>query len=191
MRKRADNVEATRQRIVEAAVHLHGTVGPAGTTVAGIAAEAGVTRLTVYRHFPDEGAMFAACTAHWLSRQRQVPDPGTWTAIADPEQRLRTALAGLYAFYREGQDMLTLSHRDRATMPAGIRDALAARDRDWQVLMLTPFEVRGTKRRRIAAVIGHAMAFPTWRSLCMDQGLSDAEAVDAMTALVLTTRGAV
>jgi hypothetical protein len=75
-------------------------------------------------------------------------------------------------------------------MPAGIRDGLAARDRHWQELMLTPFEVRGTRRRRVAAVIGHAMAFPTWRSLCVDHGLSDAEAVDAMTALVLTTRGA-
>jgi hypothetical protein len=83
--------------------------------------------------------------------------------------------------------MLTLSHRDRATMPAGIRDRLAAQDRHWQDLLLTPFNVRGTKARRVAAVIGHAMAFPTWRSLCVVNDLSDAEAVNAMGTLVLTT----
>jgi AcrR family transcriptional regulator len=186
MGKRAEDVDATRQRIVEATVRLHGTVGPAGTTIAGIAAEAGVTRLTVYRHFTDEDALFAACTAHWAAQQ-VPPDPDAWGRVSDPEDRVRTALADLYRFYRDGEQMLTLSHRDRAALPAALREQLAARDLRWRDLLLGPFRVRGERRRRVAAVLGHTLAFPTWRSLCVDQGLSDAEAVDAMTALVLAT----
>ena len=77
MRRRAEQVDRTRQRIVEATVELHGSVGPAATTIAAIAEAAGVTRLTVYRHFPDEDALFAARSAHWLARQ-QLPDPAAW-----------------------------------------------------------------------------------------------------------------
>jgi len=73
MSKRAEQVAYTRLRIVEATVELHGTIGPAGTTVMGIAEQAGVTRATVYRHFPDEDALFRACSAHWRARQ----DPPT------------------------------------------------------------------------------------------------------------------
>ena len=82
MRKRAEQVDQTRQRIVEAAVHLHGTVGPAATTIAGIAEQAGVTRLTVYRHFPDEVALYLACTSHWMAQQsRPTPTPGQSSPI--------------------------------------------------------------------------------------------------------------
>ena len=80
MARRADNVTGTRQRIVEATVALHGTVGPAATTVSAIAEAAGVTRLTVYRHFPDEDALFAACTAHWAAGQ-VLPDPAAQCAV--------------------------------------------------------------------------------------------------------------
>ena len=82
MRKRAEHIDQTHQRIVEAAVHLHGTVGPAATTIAGIAEQAGVTRLTVYRHFPDEVALYLACSSHWMA-QRVPPDPDAWAQLAD------------------------------------------------------------------------------------------------------------
>src|ERR1700750_1329950 len=99
MRRRAEQVDQTRQRIVDAAVALHGSVGPAATTIAAIAETAGVTRLTVYRHFPDDDALFGACSAHWISRQ-QLPDPGAWSRIGDPAARLRAGLAGPYPFHR-------------------------------------------------------------------------------------------
>src|SRR5262245_53973304 len=62
MQRRAEQVDQTRQRIIDATVQLHGTIGPAATTIAGIAEAAGVTRLTVYRHFPDEATLFEACS---------------------------------------------------------------------------------------------------------------------------------
>ena len=184
MRRRAEQVNQTRQRIVEATVQLHGSVGPAATTIAAIAQAAGVTRLTVYRHFPDDAALFAACSAHWSSGQ-QLPDPGAWAGIGDPAARLRAGLADLYRFYRAGAGLLTCIYRDFAALPEAHQQVL--RDQDALVgdVLTAPFGGAGDERRRRRAVIGHATSFWTWRSLCLDHGLTDAEAVDAMTAMVL------
>lgn len=186
MRKRAEQVDETRRRIVEATVSLHGSVGPADTTITAIAEEAGVTRLTVYRHFPDEEALFGACTAHWVS-QRTQPDHDVWAAIADAEERLRVGLADLYRFYREGEGMLTRVYRDRSALPASFRERLDADERAHRDLLLRAFRVRGARRQRLAAVLGHAVAFWTWRSLCVDHGLADDDGVEAMVRLVVST----
>src|SRR5688572_3445381 len=99
-RRRAEQEAETRRRITEAAVKLHGTVGPAKTTVSGIAREAGVQRATVYRHFPDEEAIYEACTSHYRSLH-PPPDLERWAGLPDPEERLRVALREVYAFYAE------------------------------------------------------------------------------------------
>jgi AcrR family transcriptional regulator len=184
MRRRAEQVDQTRQRIVEAAVGLHGSVGPAATTIAAIADRAGVTRLTVYRHFPDEDALFGACSAHWISRQ-QLPDPGAWSQIGDPAARLRAGLADLYRFYRAGADMLTRIYRDFAALPEGQQQALRDQDTLFRDVLTAPIGGTRDDHRRLRAVAGHAISFWTWRSLCLDHGLTDAEAVDAMTGMVL------
>ena len=60
-KKRRAELEAdTRRRITETAVELHGTVGPARTSISAVAERAGVRRSTLYRHFPDEAALFDA-----------------------------------------------------------------------------------------------------------------------------------
>src|SRR5213592_4741836 len=97
-RARATQEQETRLRIVEAALVLHGTVGPARTTISAIAERAGVRRATVYRHFPDERALFLGCSGTWQERH-PVPDPATWAAIADPGARLEAALEALYHWY--------------------------------------------------------------------------------------------
>lgn len=188
MGRRAGNVTATRQRIVEAAADLHGTVGPAATTISAIAEAAGVTRLTVYRHFPDEETLFAACAAHWAADLPR-PDPAGWAAEPDPAGRLRRALGDLYRFYRAGEPMLTRALRDRDALPGRIRAAAAAAEEDRLGLLLGPFRARGSRRRRLRAAIGHATSFGTWRSLCHEHGLSDEEAVDLMVALVGAASG--
>lgn len=185
MTKRADDVAATRERIVEAAVRLHGTIGPAQTSIAGIAEEAGVTRLTVYRHFPNDTELHAACREHWFSQQR-LPDPQSWSTIIDPEQRLRVGLADLYRFYREGQNMLRLVHRDIADVPGGTQQQLLALDATHRDTLLEPFHLHGPTRRRARAALGHAVSFTTWHSLCNEQHLTSSEAVDTMATLALT-----
>jgi AcrR family transcriptional regulator len=186
MRRRAEQIDQTRQRIVEATVELHGSVGPASTTIAAIAEAAGVTRLTVYRHFPDDAALFGACSAHWLSGQ-QLPDPGAWSQIGDPAARLRTGLADLYRFFRAGAGMLTCIYRDSAALPEEHQQALRDQDALFGDMLTAPFGGASHEHRRLRAVIGHAISFWTWRSLCLDHGLTDTEAVDAMTGMILAT----
>ena len=183
MRKRAEHVDQTRQRIIEAAVHLHGTVGPAETTIAGIARVAGLTRLTIYRHFPDDDAIFAACSAHWLSGQ-VPPNPATWLAATDPLSRLRVGLVDLYRFYRAGEPMLTRIYRDKASLPLTRQQAINQRDAEFCARLVELFDVNAASGRRLRAVVAHAVSFWTWRSLCLEHGLSDREAVDAMVILV-------
>ncbi|MDT7843397.1 TetR/AcrR family transcriptional regulator [Streptomyces justiciae] len=180
MRKRAADVERTRQRIVEAAVHLHGTAGPALTSISAIAEHAGVTRLTVYRHFPDETALFEACSGHWLSQQRP-PRPEEWGAIENPLERLTAGLADIYRFYRAGEQMLTLGIRDQHAVPEPIRAAWEEMTRQYVEVLANAWPEADDPVRR--AVIGHAAAFSTWRSLCREQGLTDRDAVGVMVTL--------
>ena len=184
MRRRAEQVGQTRQRIVEATVELHGSVGPAATTIAAIAQAAGVTRLTVYRHFPDEAALFGACSAHWISQQ-QLPDPAAWSGIGDPAARLRAGLADLYRFYRAGAGMLTCLYRDLAALPEVYQQALLDQDTLFCDVLAAPFGGTSNQHRRRRALIGHAISFWTWRSLCLDHSLTDTDAVDAMTGMIL------
>jgi AcrR family transcriptional regulator len=183
MAKRAERVEETRQRIIEAAVKMHETVGPATTTIAGVAAMAGVTRLTVYRHFPDQEALYAACSAHWMAGQ-VMPDPGRWSAIEGAVDRFRAGLADLYRYYWEGEAMLARVYGEIASMPEGMRERLAQMELGYRQALLTPFGAKG-RNRRLRAVVGHATSFWTWRSLCREQGLTNRDAVEVMTSLAL------
>jgi AcrR family transcriptional regulator len=185
-KRRAELEEQTRRRITESAVALHGTLGPSRTSVSAIAEHAGVRRSTVYRHFSDEAALFAACSSHWRATN-PPPDLEAWAAIEDPDMRLRTALEELYAFYRRTQAMLDNLHRDEAIVPtvqrtfSAFRGYLAAA-RD--VLM----RGRGRAPRRVRGAVGHAIAYPTWRSLAVEQELDDRQAAELMCRLVEAAR---
>ena len=184
-RRRAEQEERTRERITEATVKLHGTVGPALTTVSAVAREAGVQRATVYRHFPDEESLFEACTAHyWASHPR--PDPSAWSSIADPAERLDRALGEMYAFYRSTEGMLEKTSRDLGRVKAMAKPSAAFRAylESLAGALLTGRAERGGARRRVRAAIGHAITFATWQSLVRQQGLSDAEAAAVMAAMV-------
>jgi AcrR family transcriptional regulator len=182
MKARADQVEKTRQRIVEATVALHESIGPAYTTVSAIAERAGVTRVTVYQHFPDDDALFAACTSHWAAQQ-QMPDLNAWLAESDPATRLKVALTDLYRFFGEGEPLLTCASRDREALPDFVRRRNQDRDdaRVEAVLSVWPSRQRTSARR---ALVAHALDFSTWRSLCYENGLHPRAAVEAMTRLV-------
>src|SRR5499433_3192465 len=92
LRKRAEQQAETRQRIVEAAIDLHGSVGPSATTFSMVAERAGVQRHTLYAHFPDERSLLMACSALALERD-PLPDPKPWQNIKDRHERLRVGLA--------------------------------------------------------------------------------------------------
>lgn len=178
-------MEQTRQRIARATFELHGLVGPSYTTISAIAERAGVQRLTVYRHFPDEPSLFRACTAYGY-HAFPPPDPSPWWEIEDPEARLRRALSDLYAYYRSTEEVWTNVLRDLPLKPAlfevnrpffeemaRVGDRLAKR-----------WGARGRRKTLVRAAIGHAMDFRTWRSLTVDQSLDDEGAVEVMARAV-------
>ena len=189
LKRRAEQQAATRRRIVEAAVELHGDIGPARTSIAAIAELAGVERPTVYRHFPTEADLFRACSSHsWA--EHPAPDPGAWQRIHDPAERLRVGLRELYDYYGKHEQRLWNILRDVEEDELVRRFAaerLAHRERAVDVLS-AGWGARGGQSRRLRAAVAHAVDYYAWRSL-RRQGLSNKEAADLMAMLAHAAAG--
>jgi len=187
LKARAERHRQTRQRIVETALELHRANGPAQTTITDIAKRAGVERQTVYNHFPDELSLLKACSAHNRALN-PLPDPEPWKLIPDPQERLRSALGEVYAYYRRNEQILANVTRDAQANPnvrkvleprikhqEGMRDALAA---GWE---------QGDGQRRHKLIDGGlwmALEFQTWRALVRQQGFGDDEVRELMVNMV-------
>jgi AcrR family transcriptional regulator len=185
LKRRAERQEETRRRIVAAAVELHTTLGPSRTTVQAIAEKAGVTRPTVYAHFPDARSLFEACSSH-VRATIPPPDPTPWHSIADPSERLETALRELYGYYERLEPLLENVQRDAAVMPI-VAEMNAYRARyleEIHDLLLQAWPTRGGARARLRRAIGHALEFRTWQSLVRRQGCATSEAVQLMLTFV-------
>lgn len=187
MTRRAERVDLTRQQIAAAAARLHTTIGPANTSIAGIAEEAGVTRLTVYRHFPDMDGLFAACRAHWRAENPE-PDASAWLAVVGLEARARRAFTELYAWYRVKTEALFPIYRDLTSMPLPSQQAVRGDIESLAGAVCGNDITESADDRRARAVVRHLVDYRTWRSLAVDQGLDDAEVVDAAITLVLSQR---
>jgi AcrR family transcriptional regulator len=191
LRARAESQERTRQRIAKAAAGLHEEVGPAGTTVAEIARRAGVSRLTVYKHFPDNASLYPACSAHHLS-EHPLPDFQAALAPTDPIERLGSLLRTIYgSWYREQRRMMGNLQRDRHSDPAldefmkansdvalgGLADAVTA-----------GFELGPDQAARVRSLTRVALDFWTWERLT-GEGMDDAGAAELMTDAVAAVAG--
>ena len=171
LKRRAERQEQTRDRIVEAAIELHTTLGPSRTTVTAIAERAGVTRPTVYAHFPDDRSLFEACSGH-VRTTVPPPDPAAWRSIPDPGKRLEPLLENV--------------QRDAAVMPI-VAEMNAYRVRyleEVRDVLVDAWAARGGARARLGRATGHALEFRTWHSLVRSQGCRPAEAVQLMVAFV-------
>jgi AcrR family transcriptional regulator len=189
LKKRAEGVAETRLRITEAAVELHGSVGPSRTTMSAVAERAGVERRTLYRHFPNEADLFAACSSHYFAAH-PWPDLGDWRAIRDPEQRLERALDELYAYYERTEPMFSNVLRD-AELVDFAREAVAPLREyleEATKALLVGRRVRGRRRQLVEGALRHALAFSTWRSLSIN-GVGRPDAAKLITALVEAADG--
>jgi AcrR family transcriptional regulator len=174
LKKRAEAMEETRRRITEAAVDLHGTIGPARTTVSAVAERAGVQRHTLYRHFPTERELFAACSAHW-GAAHPYPDPARWPGLAE-------GLDELYRWYEEVEPMMGNILRDSA-VSATVLEAMAPLEAFWEGARRR-LAAGLPRRKTVSAAIRHAVDFRTWQSLVREGGLSRAQAARLMASLV-------
>ena len=184
LKKRAQEMAETHRRITEAAIELHASVGPSRTTLSAVAERAGVERRTLYRHFPTEADLFAACSSHYFAAN-PWPDLDDWRAIRDPQQRLERALDELYAYYERTEPMYRNVLRD-AELVDSAREAVAPLhaylDEAAEVL-ITGRKLRGRRRQLLGGALRHALAFSTWRSLSTN-GIGRADAAKLVTALV-------
>lgn len=179
LKSRAAALKHTRERIVAATLELHRELGPALTTVAEVARRAGVQRLTVYNHFPDQAELFGACQAQWM-QLHPLPDLAAALAADDPAERVRATLRGTYRWYRETEPMAENIQRDRNAVPA--LDSLMRRTADARVDQLADALAAGlgaSAERR--ALVRLALDFWTWRRLS-SEGFDDDAAADLMTA---------
>lgn len=176
MRERAKSQDETRQKIVEATMHLHEEIGPRATTISAIAERSGVQRLTVYRHFPDETAVFRACTAHWLSLN-PPPDPADWAGIADPTARFAAAVTAFYDYFSRTRRMWKVSFEDVDHVPAlqSPMAEFAAHLDGVSADLIGAFDA-GPEKAHLRPTIRHALRYQTWSDL-EGQGLEDAAKV--------------
>src|SRR5262245_54316800 len=184
LKKRAEEIAQTHRRITEAAIELHESVGPARTTLSAVAKRAGVERRTLYRHFPTEADLFAACSSHYFTAH-PWPDLGNWRTIRDAQQRLAHALDELYAYYERTEPMFGNVLRD-ADLVDFARDAVAplhAYLEEAAEVLAVGRRTRGRRRDLLEGAVRHALAFSTWRSLSAN-GIGRPDAVRLMTTLV-------
>ena len=179
LKARGDQVAETRARIVDALMHLHQEVGPNRTTVSAVAERAGVERLTVYRHFPDEVAMLAACS-HRYFELHPPPAPSVWADESVPARRVRRGLTELYAYFRRTAPMFEKIYRD-AGVSEPVKDAVRQLDLYLRELAdglaaAWPRQKPGSRRQ---VILRHASKFATWQSLDGD-GVDDEQKITLM-----------
>lgn len=189
MRRRAEQVDETRQRITEAAVRLHTSIGPGHTSISKVAEEADVTRLTVYRHFAGPDELFLACMGHWYGAN-PGPDIETWVAFEPLEDRARRAFGELYHWYEAHHDELYPIYRDWSAMPESAQEAMTALDDAAAGAIYDGTTHQGDvgdQNRLAVAVTRHLVEFWTWRSLAVAHGLDSNEVIHAAVAMLMAT----
>jgi len=185
MQRRAEQVDETKRRITEAAMKLHTSIGPSEASLNAIAEAAGVTRVTLYRHFNSAETLFAACMGHWRSLH-PPPDPAAWREVPRLDRRVRRAVREMYAWYAANGSDLYPIYRDAAFTPPSNQAARRATLERIADALLFDDRRRGAAAHRRRAAILHAFAFWTWRSLTVDSGLSQGAAADLGSRLILS-----
>ena len=175
---RAVKADETRSRIVAATVKLHEEFGPAQTSIKSIAEEAGVQRLTVYRHFPDDESLFQACTSHWLA-SHPLPGMPVIEHGIEPSDLVASTLLDFYRYYRANERMWTVSYRDvdeveALQAPMAEVEAYLDQVRKRLLAVLSPASM---SNKQLSVTLGHCLRFTTWQSLKSEK-LSDKKIVE-------------
>ncbi len=182
--KRAEQQEQTRERIVEATVALHEEIGPANTSIKAIAERAGVQRLTVYRHFPDDFSLFQACTSHWLS-YNPPPDAANWQEMTNADEKTAAAFLAIFKYYRGTETMWTGAYRDLEDVDA-LREVLKGFEgyidqvRDG---LLVSWKLKGKSKQQLSITLRHCLRFTSWQSLKREK-LNDKQIVDLVMSWI-------
>ena len=180
MVKRQEKVEETRRRIAKATYELHSTIGPALTTIALVADQAGLPRQTVYRNFESQLELFRSCIAFGLE-MHPLPDPERWQSITDPEERLQVGLTELYGWFEATEPVMTNSVRDFGAVQESA-EAMQPVGEVFQRIYETLSQ--GWEGSRVSPLLSLAVDFATWKKLRREQGMASSAIVEMWSDLI-------
>jgi AcrR family transcriptional regulator len=121
MTKRAEALEATRKRIVDATVAAHRELGIQATSWDEIASRADVGVGTVYRHFRSLDELLPACGAvvtEALALPGDDEIPSLFDGARSLRERIRRLVTRLFATYERGAPFIENIRREREDLPA-------------------------------------------------------------------------
>lgn len=120
MNRRALALKETRQRILEATMQVHDQQGMADAKWDDISRRAGVSLSTMYRHFPSNDELIAACGEITFA-EFPPPDPAdaaaTFAGLKGIE-RLERLVEEAYGYYEQTDPMMVMVRRDLHRSPA-------------------------------------------------------------------------
>jgi AcrR family transcriptional regulator len=180
LKHRAEQQAETRRRIVDAAVDLHSSIGPARTTISMVAERAGVQRHTLYAHFPDERSLHLACSGLTFECD-PLPEAEAWAGIEDQRERLRTGLVAVYGWYERNADLAACVLRDAEHHPL-TREIAEMRFGPRQAAYQKVLGAKLSTKQR--AVLRLALSFFTWRTLVRESGLTRGAAASTMVQAI-------
>src|SRR2546421_3900787 len=127
MARRAELISGTRERIIDAAVRLHGRQGITQTSWAEIGVASHVSTATVYRHFPTLEDLIPACAQAAFAAGARLPAAdelaSLFSGMASPTEKLEKVIVESCRCYRLGEEWL---HACRRGGPSGAALPLAA-----------------------------------------------------------------
>src|SRR3989442_11176576 len=151
--KRAQAVEDTRRRIVDATFDLHNEKGVLNTSMQDVAERADVALRPVYHHFRTVNALVNGCAGHVITLLAP-PTPAIFAGLTTLDARLRRLVRELFAMYERAALQLEVARCQENEIPAlaaFVRNEAAMREALVREA-LRPFHAPARLRREAAAL---------------------------------------
>jgi len=172
MKRRAEALESTRNQIVWATMQLHTEKGAAATSQADIAARAGVSPATVYRHFPTLGSLVRACGSQiWMavSPPRPEDDERLFAGLGTTPERLVKFVEEVSAFYGRAWLPLQNARQERSRIPE-LDEDMRWIEAGLEALARQALILEGSGESRVQLLLA-VTDFGVWQSL-RDHGIT-------------------
>ena len=179
--QRAQSVEETRRRIVDATFQLHNEKGVVATSMQDIADRADVSLHTVHSHFPSIDALVGGC-AHKVMTLLSPPGADIFHGLDAMAPRLSKLTGELFAMYERGALQIETA-RCEASEVAALAGFVAADATNREALVreaLRPFRVPPKRMRSVIALTD----FYVWKAFNL-QDISTHRAAEAVTAALV------
>ena len=183
MRNREESFAETNSRIVEAAKGLHGEQGVLSTSWQDIANRAGVSPVTVYRHFRSLSELIPACARSFVDSVAPLSEEDARAAFAkitSPFERLEMLIRDDCACYQRGREWFHAAMRDADLVPE-LGAVVSAQQTTLAILIRAALDDHDPSVELVSALQA-VIDFPFWRAL-IHAGVAEDSAPQVMLDL--------